>query len=408
MTTTAAYIDLPFDAAIAHFRGKVDIPTEKWNDLWRQMHARGFMSAGAMKAELLTDLRSAVDKAIATGTTIAEFRNDFDALVEKHGWAYKGGRGWRTRVIYDTNIRQAYNAGRWKQITDSDVRKSRPYLQYKHGGSINPRPEHLAWDGLILPADDPWWRTHYPQNGWGCKCKVFTLSQRDLKRQGKSGPDRAPHDGTYQWTDKQGRTHTIPKGIDPGWDYNVGQASWGRTRASQLAEDQGPWSDLSANGPADYGRPKLSAALDTPAAGLGKPVPRGDATGLRSALRQAIGGDEAVITDPLGEPIMVTQALADHILEKPSRWDGREAYFPLIRELIEDPYEIWISFAVSDVSGRVGIRRKYVKAVRIGKNKVLGLWGETMNGHWVSKDFFRGGLTGAGRLRKGRLIYGRP
>jgi len=24
-----------------------------------------------------------------------------------------------------------------------------------------------AWDGVTLPADDSWWKTHYTPNGWG-------------------------------------------------------------------------------------------------------------------------------------------------------------------------------------------------------------------------------------------------
>jgi len=158
----------PFDEAISFFKGKVNMPSEHWYDLWQGMHARGFMVAGAMKSDLLVGLRSAVDKAISQGTTLETFRKDFDKLVEKHGWFYKGGRNWRTKVIYDTNLRSAYNAGRWQQMTDPDVTVLRPFLQYRHGGSVNPRHQHLAWDGLVLRHDDPWWNTHYPQNGWGC------------------------------------------------------------------------------------------------------------------------------------------------------------------------------------------------------------------------------------------------
>jgi len=218
------YQDQPFEEAIAFFRQKLNLPTRTWTDLWQAEHTKAFVVAGATKADLLNDLRLAVDKGIAQGITLAAFRKAFDETVAKNGWSYKGGRNWRTKVIFETNIRTAYAAGRWQQMTDPELLKLRPYLLYRHGDSRNPRPQHLSWDGLVLPADDPWWKTHYPPNGWGCKCRVFSISQRELKAMGKSGPDRAPDDGTYVWTDKNtGVTVTAPNGIDPGWAYNVGE-----------------------------------------------------------------------------------------------------------------------------------------------------------------------------------------
>lgn len=168
MTPSAKYLNLPFDEAISFFRQKLlNLPTERWNDLWKDQHAAAFVVAGAMKGELLADLRGAVDKGIADGTTLAEFRRDFDKLVERHGWKYKGNRGWRTATIFNTNLSTAYAAGHWEQMTDPDVLATRPYLRYVGTSSKDPRPEHLAWAGVVLLADDPWWRTHYPPNGWG-------------------------------------------------------------------------------------------------------------------------------------------------------------------------------------------------------------------------------------------------
>jgi hypothetical protein len=42
-----------------------------------------------------------VDKAITGGTTLEDFRKDFDRIVAKHGWDYNGGRNWRSKVIYE-------------------------------------------------------------------------------------------------------------------------------------------------------------------------------------------------------------------------------------------------------------------------------------------------------------------
>lgn len=219
------YGALKFDEAIAFFRQKLSMPSKHFDDLVGGMHAKGFMVAGIMKADLLTDMRSAVDKAISKGDTLADFKKNFDTIVEKHGWVYKGGRNWRTKVIYHTNLRSCHNAGRWEQMTDPDVVKLRPYFMYRHSGSANPRAQHLAWHGLVLAYDDSFWDTHAPQNGWGCNCGLDSLSRRDLERMGKKGPDTAPEIKYREYEDRQGNKQKVPVGIDPGWDYNVGKAA---------------------------------------------------------------------------------------------------------------------------------------------------------------------------------------
>ena len=225
MASKAEWGNLPFEEAIKFFRSKVRIPSERWNDLLQEEHDMGFMVAGATKAELLTDFQSAIDSAIAEGTTLETFRKEFDNIVAKHGWSYKGSRGWRSEVIYSTNIRSAYQAGRFQQMTDPDVLAYRPNWLYQHGDSIRPRPLHQSWSGTVLPASDPWWESHFTPNGWGCKCRVVAMSDRDLKRKGLTVAKAAPDDGSYEWVNKKtGEVQEIPNGIDPGWNYTPGRA----------------------------------------------------------------------------------------------------------------------------------------------------------------------------------------
>lgn len=167
MPPSADYLNLPFDEAIAFFRKKLNMPTATWKTLWKEMHSRAFSVAGAMQDDLLQDLREAIDSGIAGGTTLDQFRKDFTPIVQKYGWKYKGGTAWRTAVMFNTNVSVAYAVGHWAQMTDPDVLKVRPYLRYVRSYAANPRPEHLAWANTILSADDPWWNTHYPPNGWG-------------------------------------------------------------------------------------------------------------------------------------------------------------------------------------------------------------------------------------------------
>ncbi|MDA8258331.1 MAG: phage minor head protein [Betaproteobacteria bacterium] len=208
----SAVFKRPFAEQVAFFRGKLGnlIPTEKWTDVWKSAHDTGFMVAGAAKAELLADFAVAVDRAISEGKSIQAFRKDFDAIVDKHGWSYRGEYNWRTRTIYRTNMATSYAAGRLAQLNDGGF----THWMYRHSDSVvSPRPLHVSWNKLALPADDPWWNSHYPPNGWGCKCYVVGVSRAAGERIGGRF-EPAQDDGV----EPDGR----PKGIDKGWDYQPG------------------------------------------------------------------------------------------------------------------------------------------------------------------------------------------
>lgn len=216
-----AGFDLPFQEQIDFFRAKLNLPTAAWDEIWQAAHDRAFVVAGAMKADLLDDLRQAIEKAINTGATLETFRNDFSGIVEKHGWhgwtgdGSAGGIAWRTRVIYETNLRSSYAAGRWAQLTDPGLKKLMPFWRYIHNENVfHPRPLHQRWGNmrLTLPQDHAFWKTHFPPNGWGCRCRVTAVAAV------KTGDATAPPDGWDQISDKTG----APVGIDKGWAYAPG------------------------------------------------------------------------------------------------------------------------------------------------------------------------------------------
>ncbi|WP_235179913.1 phage minor head protein [Pseudomonas aeruginosa] len=156
---------LPFAEQNQFFRRKLNLPTNAWTDIYTREHDYAFVVAGANRDDLVQDFRQAVEKAIADGTTLEEFRRDFDRIVAKYGWSYRGGRNWRSRVIYETNMRSSYMAGRLEQLMA--VREERPYWQYLHSDAVeHPRPKHESWNGLVLRWDDPWWQYHFPINAW--------------------------------------------------------------------------------------------------------------------------------------------------------------------------------------------------------------------------------------------------
>lgn len=224
----AQALGLPFEEAIRFFREKASVTTRTWTDVYAAAHSRAFMVAGAATDALVADFRAEIEKALEQGTTIAEFRKGFDDIVLRHGWDHTGGRNWRSRIIFDTNLRTAYAAGRYAKLTAPDTLEAFPYWQYNHSGSLHPRKEHLSWDGLVLRASEPFWSTNYPPNGWHCGCFVTAASDRDLRAQGKRGPDEAP-DLLFRAEEVGGRRVMVPFGVDPGFEYNPGQEWLSRT-----------------------------------------------------------------------------------------------------------------------------------------------------------------------------------
>lgn len=402
------YGSVPFRNAVDYYRDKLRLPTAAWTDIWEGMHARAFVVAGAMRDDLLADLQASIGSAIEQGTTLQQFRKEFDQIVQRHGWAYKGGRNWRTRVIYETNLRQAYNAGREKQMQNPELRKRRPYGLYKHNDAVDhPRPEHLAWDNLVLPLDDPWWETHTPQNGWGCRCRKFMVNERDLKRRGLTVADQAP---PVEWEEKtvgirgpSPRVVRVPKGIDPGFAYNPGTAAWGKQLSDDAmatwAKEKGKaWDSLTPEGWAEAGRReriplapghKLGPRLTDPAA-------------VVQALEAQMGG-KSKLYKPADLPVMVNAGtLGSHIDP------NRSEYLPLLDDLLNAPYEVWLSFQRHRGTGQIALRARLVKAYDLGKDRALLMVANARKG-WLEGWTFlpTSDRKYINRQREGMLIMGR-
>jgi len=227
----------PFQEQVDFLRDKINLPTEHYDDILKSAHDRAFVVAGATKADLLADFHDAINKAVLEGKSIQWFKKEFESIVQKHGWEgwtgsdTKAGRDWRARIIYKTNLSASYAAGRYEQLTHPDLLKSRPYWKYIHNDTVaHPRPLHVAWSGLVLRWDDPFWQTHFPPNGWGCRCRITAVSAKDYDGA------QAPDEGVSIYKDRAGNNHVIPKGIDYGWDYAPGASISQQT--SQFVADK--------------------------------------------------------------------------------------------------------------------------------------------------------------------------
>lgn len=226
--------------ALAWLKRKGIKPGFDYRDVWREEHANAFTVAKMLNADLLVDVKTLVEQALEQGQTFAQFRDLLKPLLVKQGWwgirsmtdpqsgearPVQLGSDARIETVYRTNMRTARAAGQWERI--ERTKRVMPYLLYQLGPSREHRVEHAGWRGLLLPVDDPFWQAHMPPNGWGCKCWVRQVSQVEAAQLQQAGTvaTTAPASQTRRWVNKRtGEEETLPVGIDPGWNYNPGQA----------------------------------------------------------------------------------------------------------------------------------------------------------------------------------------
>ena len=358
MATDANYGSRPFKEAIDFFNQKMPLPTNGWQDVYGQQHDHAFMVAGANKTAILEGFANAIQGAIENGETLADFRKQFDSIVQKHGWDYKGSRNWRSRLIYETNVRQAYNAGREAQMSDPAFQKQFPYAEYRHSGAENFRPQHKAWDRLLLLANDPWWHVHSPSNGYGCKCKKFPRSRRWARKNGITEPNAAPVDEFKEYLDKRtGEVKQIPQGIDPGFEYRPG-ADWLRHATLKPA-------DLPTVKPMPLG-PAVNADLPAPTA-----VPANvltddgltDQAYVDAFLNEFGASGSTVFKDVMNEPL----AINDYLFRdskgnyKVSKDKVRHRYIRLLARALIQPDEIWVLMEPDQARpGKYKLKRRYI------------------------------------------------
>lgn len=384
---------LPFVQALDFWRGKVQLPTSGWTDIWQEQHSHAFVVAGAAQDALLEDFYNALRQAQEKGTGYPAFREQFAEIAKKHGWTHKGAPGWRSKVIYDTNIRQSWQAGRYQQMVAQ--KEFRPYWVYRHHSIEHPRLAHQAWDGMILPADDPWFDSHMPQNGWGCKCTVDSLTRTEARRAweqaGKSGPDTAPE---IEWEErtvgKQGsqpRVVQVPKGIDPGFAYNPGKAWLEPHTVPPLQGYDAVLQERGAAWPTTRPRPPLPQPTQvSPGLILPQGTPPDQAV---TDFLEVFGADMArgaVFVDPANTPMAITRALFEDgkgdlkWLAKPDK-ASRIEYVNLLAMTLIEPDEIWWNWERSRDTGRWLLKRRYLRAFELAGSQEYGVvafeWGRT-------------------------------
>lgn len=398
----AAAVKLPPREAIRYFRSKGYTVSWNWWETWQAAHAQAFTVAKATRLDVLQTLRAGIDRALQAGTGERAFLRELEPALRKAGWwgrqvvvdaaghaeVVQLGSPWRLRTIFRTNMRTAWAHGRYRRQVDNA--ESRPYWLYDARDDDRTRPSHAALDGRVFRHDDPFWATHYPPNGWNCRCRVRPLTKSQVEARGltvsrgarglhpvtqrvgvdkRTGEEITTEGVEYRFR-ARGRRHTLLP--DAGWSYNPGAAAplydapaGDPALRSLVVEGQRTWQDwgLPARVPAIPAPPRLPAAPDAAAAkrriaerlsqpGF-EPVGITRADGVRDVIRSRV-------ETPAGlDDVYIADSFIDHIVDR--KKDHRERFADWILPSLRDPAEVWLT-EVTDGRGRKVYRRQFVTA----------------------------------------------
>jgi SPP1 gp7 family putative phage head morphogenesis protein len=247
MSEAVEFTPLPPLEAIAYFTSKGYAPPRQrfsWYDVWRDEHARMFTVAKAMQDDILALFRDELTAALQEGRTMDEFIERLTPALQQAGWWGRQaevdpltgtlqdvqlGNRRRLRVIFDTNMRTSYAAGRWARI--QRTKAAFPFLQYRQVDRPTKREEHARYHGIILPVDHPAWEKIFPPNGWFCGCSVRQLTRSQMAREGLSVTEDFELESETFMNPRSGETSDLPLGVHPGFDTNPG-ALWLAERGS--------------------------------------------------------------------------------------------------------------------------------------------------------------------------------
>lgn len=238
------------EEAMAYLRARgLLTTTDDWYDLWQDEHAIQFTVSRLAREDLLKTIREAITQSVDGDLSRRDWLRDIQAVLESAGWwgekTVLGKDGderttrfdaQRLKLIYDTNTRMAYSAGQWERVWRN--RAALPYLRYVTAGDEKVRESHRRFHNLVLPVEHPFWDSHFPPNGWRCRCRVVALTAREYERglapDGSKLVKSAPATHMRDWIDRRtGEIRKVPVGVDPGFGYNPGKSA---ARAAALLE----------------------------------------------------------------------------------------------------------------------------------------------------------------------------
>lgn len=245
------------------------------------------------------------------------------------------------RTEYDTAVLTAEAAATYQRL----IKKANtfPYWQYVTAGDNRVREEHRQLNGLILEVRDPRWDKIYPPNGWNCRCRVKPLMSHEVK------PGQL--ESSKQQADDFMETDEWEKTKKHHFDVNMGKRAEifnkNQMYVRKFTDNAGILMDRVK--PSEWGVADDYKSLIKKAA---KETTKyeGTAADWWKLHHTVKDGKEVLEAQDYNRRIwyMERKAFDDHTTDHRKSRQFRTQYLDCIREVMNDPDEVWIGHDFKD------------------------------------------------------------
>jgi Phage Mu protein F like protein len=163
--------------AIDWFRARLPLTEASFKALEADARQRAFYVGGLTTLDIVQDTFSSLEKALTDGQTFQTWKAEIGAKLE-NAWGKPNAH--RLKTVFDTNLQQAYGAGRYKSALESES----PYwsLEIVLDGKTSIICQRLI--NITLPVGHPFWKTHIPPFHFRCRTALITLSSDQANARG--------------------------------------------------------------------------------------------------------------------------------------------------------------------------------------------------------------------------------
>jgi SPP1 gp7 family putative phage head morphogenesis protein len=181
------------DEAVRWFRERLLMSDAEFAALEEVTHDEAFTVAGVSQLDMVAEVWTALDRAVARGETLENFRKRVSARLTA---AWGRDQPYRIETVYRNQVQRAFSAGRWVQMNDPAVKVARPFRRFSAIVDLRTTATCRTLDGVVRPADDPWWEGRVPPLHFSCRSLIVTVSKSEAGTDPlPPGPDVAADEG---------------------------------------------------------------------------------------------------------------------------------------------------------------------------------------------------------------------